>query len=231
MKSVDFILLGALPYAAIVAAISVALIRYFRDRYSYSSLSSQFLENRQLFFGSPAFHYGIIVVLLGHLIGFLFPGAVLAFNGSPGRLYLLEATALAFGILALVGICVLIVRRFTNPRVKVVTTGMDTILVILLLTQILTGLYIALTYRWGSSWYVASAVPYLRSLCVFNPQIGYVADLPHMAKLHIINAFVLMGVYGFTRLVHVFAFPITYLWRPYQLVVWDKNPEEEEAGL
>jgi len=31
-------------------------------------------------------------------------------------------------------------------------------------------------------------------------------------------------LFPFTRLVHVFAIPIEYLWRPYQVVVWNRNP-------
>jgi nitrate reductase gamma subunit len=44
-----------------------------------------------------------------------------------------------------------------------------------------------------------------------------------VAKLHILNAYVLIGVFGFSRLVHMLVVPISYLWRPYQVVVWNWN--------
>ena len=41
----DTVLFIAFPYAAVMIAILMGLYRYYRDRFTYSSLSSQFLEN------------------------------------------------------------------------------------------------------------------------------------------------------------------------------------------
>ena len=38
----------AFPYIALILAIGVGLYRYFSHRFTYSSLSSQLLENRHL---------------------------------------------------------------------------------------------------------------------------------------------------------------------------------------
>ncbi|MBI2958093.1 MAG: respiratory nitrate reductase subunit gamma, partial [Chloroflexi bacterium] len=97
-------LFGVLPYVAIVLMIVGLIWRYATNQFSYSSVSSQFLENRQLFLGSAPWHYGIITVLLGHLVGVLFPEGVKAFNGVPVRLYILEGTALALSIMLLWGL-------------------------------------------------------------------------------------------------------------------------------
>jgi nitrate reductase gamma subunit len=96
----DVILYGILPYVAFTLAIAGGLYRYFRDRFSYSSLSSEFLEKQQLFWGSVPWHYGIVLLLIGHLIGWAVPKAVEAFNGVPLRLYILEITALGLGLSA-----------------------------------------------------------------------------------------------------------------------------------
>ena len=61
----DAFLFIALPYVALVLAIGVGIYRYFINRYTYSSLSSQILENRKLFWGSVPWHYGITLILLG----------------------------------------------------------------------------------------------------------------------------------------------------------------------
>ena len=66
-------------------------------------------------------------------------------------------------------------------------------------------------------------MPYLWSLLALDPQIQLIASLPTVTKLHIFNAFALVGVFPFTRLVHLVTFPITYLWRPYQVVVWNRR--------
>ncbi len=81
--TIDQFLYGVFPYVALILAIVGTIWRYFSDRFSYSSLSSQFLENRQLFWGSVPWHYGILIILAGHLIGFLIPRSVLAWNGVP----------------------------------------------------------------------------------------------------------------------------------------------------
>ncbi len=219
----DLLLYALFPYAAILLAVVVGVIRFTTNRFSYSSLSSQFLESRRLFWGSVPFHYGILVVLAGHLIGFLFPRSVAAFNGVPVRLFILEATALAFGILTLVGLVVLIHRRITSAKIRAVTSRADIVLLVLLLSQVVTGIYTAIFYRWGSAWYVYTATPYLQSLLKFAPEAQYVTGLPLMARLHILNAFGLIAILPFTRLVHLLVAPIPYLWRPYQLVVWNRR--------
>lgn len=220
---VDLLLLGVFPYVAVILAVTVGLMRYYSFRYSYSSLSSQFLESRRLFWGSIPWHYGIVIILVGHLVGFLVPGGVKAFNGVPLRLYILEATALVFGLLTLIGLVGLVIRRFSDPKVRAVTTPMDIIVLVLLLVQVAAGVYTAIFYRWGSNWYVAAAVPYLWSLLKFSPQVDYVASLPLITKIHIINAFALVAAFSFSRLVHIIAVPLSYVSRPHQVVRWNSR--------
>lgn len=228
--TLDQILYGVFPYVAIALAVIVSLMRYFDDRFSYSSLSSQFLENRKLFWGAAPWHYGITVILLGHLIAFLIPRSVLAWNGAPLRLYVLEAAALAFGFLTLWGLGVLLFRRFSNARLRVVTSPMDVVLLGVLLLQVVAGLWTAIFYRWGSSWFAAFAAPYLWSILKFSPDVSLVNNLPFMVQLHIVGAFVTLALLPFTRLVHLLPFPITYLWRPYQVVIWNRRRTQAEAG-
>ncbi len=226
----DLLLYGVFPYVAIAIAIAGGLYRYYRDRFSYSAFSSQFLEDRQLFWGSISWHYAIVILLVGHLIGFLAPGGVVAFNGVPLRLYILEATALGLGLFALFGLGALILRRATSPRVRAVTSKMDVILLVLLLVQVLAGLYTALFHRWGTAWYVSNAVPYLMSLAQLQPQIQYASTLPFATQIHVVNTFLLIALFPFSRLVHIVTVPVTYLWRPYQKVVWGRRPEGPEQA-
>ncbi|MFQ5689321.1 MAG: respiratory nitrate reductase subunit gamma [Gemmatimonadota bacterium] len=223
MSSGNQILFTVLPYVAVVLAVVVSVSRFLRNRYSYSSLSSQFLENGTLFPGSLSFHYGLLVVLAGHLIGLLFPRQMMTFNIVPTRLFILESTSLAFALLTLVGLVLLIVRRGTSARVRAVTSRWDVVLLALLLVQVATGIHTAIFYRWGSAWYVHTAVPYLWSLVRLDPRPQLVAGLPLIVRLHMISAFVLIGVIPFTRLVHFLVVPIPYLWRPYQVVAWRRR--------
>lgn len=219
----DLILFGVFPYVAFALAIGGSLYRYYHDRFTFSSFSSQLLESRQLFWGSVPWHYGIVILLIGHLIGLLIPGGVAAWNGEPLRLYILEITAFGLGLLSLLGIAVLMWRRITMPRARVVTTRMDWVLLALLLVQVLTGLYTAIFERWGSFWYLSNAVPYLVSLVTLNPQVQLATSLPMSTQIHALDAFLLVAIYPFSRLVHIFTVPITYLWRPYQTVIWNRR--------
>jgi nitrate reductase gamma subunit len=221
----DALLFGALPYLALTVFLLASIGRYRGWRFSYSSLSSQFLENRQHFWGLVPFHYGIIVVLTGHLVAFLIPREILVWNSHPLRLYVLEISSLAFGILTLIGLTAAIVRRLTVPEVRVVTNRRDAVLFALLAVQVVSGLGTAVLYPWGSSWYAATATPYLWSLFRLAPDITAVAVMPWLVKIHFVNAFVLLAYAPFSRLVHVLVAPLPYLWRKPQVVRWYRGPE------
>jgi nitrate reductase gamma subunit len=221
--TLDDLLFGVFPYVAVAVAIVGTGWRFLSNRFSVSSLSSQFLESRRLFWGSVPWHYGILIVLAGHLIAFLTPRSVLAWNGVPWRLYVLEITALAFGLLTLAGLILLIIRRAGSARIRVVTSGMDVVLLLVLLIQVVAGVWTAIVYRWGSSWYAAFAVPYIWSVIKFQPDISLVSNLPFMVQLHITSAFVFITLIPFTRVIHFLVAPIQYLWRPYQVVVWNRK--------
>jgi nitrate reductase gamma subunit len=225
----DFILYAAFPYMAVLLAIVGSVYRFRSNRYSFSALSSQFLEGRRLFWGSAPFHYGILIVLAGHLVAFLFPRSLVWFNGVPVRLFILETTALAFGLLTLFGLVMLVFRRAATSRVRVVTSRMDIVLLALLLTQVATGVFVAIFHRWGSAWSVHTTTPYLASLAKLSPEPQYIAALPLAVRLHILNAWLLVAIVPFTRLVHFLIIPLGYLWRPYQLVIWNRRTGQERV--
>src|SRR5262245_31083324 len=184
----DLFLFAVLPYLAVVTLVLVTIQRYRAQRFTYSSLSSQFLENRHHFWGLVPFHYGILAVLLGHIVAFLTPRTILLWNSHPLRLFILELSALIFALLTLVGLIAGMVRRATNPKVRIVTSASDWVIYAMLFVQVASGIYIAVFYPWGSSWYASSAVPYLWSLVKLNPDISHITAMgamPHMVKLHI----------------------------------------------
>ncbi len=219
----DLLLFGALPYVAMVLFLVVSIHRYRNNPFTFSSLSSQFLETKKLFWGSVPFHLGILTLFFGHLIGFLFPRHVTMFTSVPVRLFILESTALIAALLCLIGLIGLIARRLSSSRLQVNTSKMDVVVFVALLLQIGTGIWVALTLTWGSAWYTHTAVPYLWSIFEFSPDIQRVAELPLAARLHIIGAWILIGLFAFTRLVHALVAPIPYLWRPVQVVIWNKK--------
>ncbi|MCF6227596.1 MAG: respiratory nitrate reductase subunit gamma [Planctomycetes bacterium] len=214
-----------LPYVALVVFFFATIRRYVRSGYSYSSYSTQFLENKKLFFASTPWHWGIIFLAVGHLVGFLVPSGVLWWNGVPARLYIIEFSALVAAILALTGLVMGLVRRTTSPRIAAVTSRMDYLILTMLLIQIMSGMWIAIFERWGTSWFAGALSPYLWSLFKFNPKIDAVSAMPFAIKLHVVGAFLIFMVFPFTRLVHLLVAPLHYMFRLPQRVIWNSKPE------
>lgn len=217
---INLLLYAVLPYVALFVFFLVTISRYRTRPFSYSSLSSQFLENHEHFFGLVSFHYGIMAVLLGHLAGLLIPRQILLWNSRPLRLYVLELTGLVFALLTLVGVLAVLHRRFVVIKARIVTSPADWVVLALLLVQVVSGIYVAVFRPWGSSWYATSAAPYLRSLFFFRPDISYLATMPWPVKLHLTGAWVIVAAFPFTRLVHALVAPVPFLWRKPEVVRW-----------
>lgn len=224
MNALDTLLLVVFPYVAVVVLVLGTLYRRSRRGFTVTSLSSQFLEGRTLFWGSVPFHLGLLVLFFGHLLALLIPRALLAWNGEPLRLLILEGSALVFGLTTLAGLGTLIVRRFTNPRIRAVTDRMDVAVELLLFAQLVLGIWIALGYRWGSSWAAADLAPYIRSLVMLAPETNAVFAMPWVIKLHVVGGFAILFMIPFSRLAHLVVAPLDYLVRPYQQVIWNWNP-------
>jgi len=219
MESLLFI---AFPYVALIVFLIGTIYRY-QHGFKYSSLSSQLLETERLFPASVAFHIGILTIFLAHLFGFIFPSIFSNIGGE--TLILLETIGLIFGILAIIGLAMLIYRRFTNPRIRVVTNKMDTVIEILLLIQFIIGVIVAISLRWGLAWFASDMTPYLYSIFTFNPDISAVTASNWLIKTHIVLGFLIILLVPFSRLVHFLVAPFHYITRPYQVVRWYWNPK------
>lgn len=223
MGYLDNFILIALPYIALALFLIGSIYRYMSRKFQVSSLSSEFLEGRKLFYGSVPFHWGVLFIFCGHLIAFCIPKAVLAWNSEPLRLIVLEITAFIFGISMLVGLINLLIRRYTTPRLKPVTNYMDLVIYLLLIMQTFAGLWVAYNFRWGSSWFSTLLTPYLYSIFRLQPDTSAVVLLPWVVKLHIAGAYLIIALIPFSRLIHMLVYPLNYLWRPYQQVIWYWN--------
>ncbi len=216
------------PYISLAIFIGVTISRSVFRPFSISSLSSQLLERKQLYWGGLSFHWGIILVLLGHLAALLLPKGLTLWNSLPIRLYLLEATGLALGVWATIGLIILLFRRLTVARVKAVTTPIDFAVLILLLASGITGVLTATLYHFGSFWFTGLFTPYLWGLLTFRPNPAPLVPLPWLIKLHVSMFFVLLAVFPFSRLVHIITFPLGYLFRPWQIVILLRKPRSAE---
>jgi len=225
----NFLLLG-LPYLALIVCVVGSIQRYRLRRFTYSALSSQFLEDRQLAWGSIPWHVGILTLLLGHVFALGLPGLWASLTANTAFLYSVEVIGVAASVLAIVGLVLLAVRRLTTGRVQAVTTVIDLALLGLLLVQIVLGLTVAMQYPWGASWSTGTVAPYLWSVLTLRPDPTFVVDMPALMHAHLALAWVMVGLVPFSRLVHVFSLPFQYLFRPPQVVVW-ANARRQMAAL
>jgi nitrate reductase gamma subunit len=210
----------ALPYAALALVLFVTPYRFISNRLTWCAYSTQFLERKFLFWGINPWHYGVIPILAAHVIGFAFPGLVKGFLGNQQTLLLVESFGLGLGLFALLGCVLLLLRRANSAMLSKVTFSGDWLVLYLLAFQAGTGIYIGYFMRWGSQWYLHTAVPYLWSIVSFEPQLGFVADLPLVFKLHAACAFLIVAVLPFTKLVHMLYLPFDFLKDPPILYKW-----------
>jgi nitrate reductase gamma subunit len=222
----DAFLFGVFPYLAVAVTVVGAFRRFGAMRSTVTSYSTQLLEGRLQHWGSVSWHYAILIVLAAHLVAIFLPGAVAGALSSPGRLLAIEATGLALGLTALLGLVLLAVRRVS---LRGDTTWLDWTVMALLLLQAASGVFVAVTARWGLSWFLYTATPWLGSLARFEPRVDLMAVMPWPLKLHAVNAFVLVALVPFTRLAHALVAPIEYLWRLPQVVIW-RRPRPTSTG-
>jgi len=222
----DAFLFGVFPYLAVAVTVVGAFRRFRAMRYTVTTSSSQLLESRLLYWGSVSWHYAIIIILLAHLAAIFLPGTVAAALSSPGRRLAIEVTGLALGITALWGLVVLGIRRLS---LRGETTWLDWTVMVLLLLQVATGVYVAVSARWGLSWFLYTATPWLGSLVRLSARVDLIANLPWAFKIHALNAFVLVALVPYTRLAHIFVAPVEYLWRLPQVVIW-RRPRPAAPG-
>jgi nitrate reductase gamma subunit len=198
----DRLLFVVLPYAAVLAFFLllaarrlVVLLSGTRPLRASAQAAPRSYGERSLF------GYGVLVIVGGHVLAFLIPEQVLLWNSDTLRRYVLEVSALAFALMALVGLLLTVVRCLVSAEARRGVGPSDWLLYALLLVQVGSGIFVALAYPWGSGWYASLVVPYLRSLVRLEPDLSLIGTLPHPFQLHLATAWVLVMVLPLTRVV------------------------------
>ena len=216
----NVVLWGVLPYVMLVVLVGGTIWRYRYDKFGWTTRSSQLYESRLLRIGSPLFHFGILVVLVGHVVGLLIPESWTNALGVSEQAYHAQALTLGgiAGFCTLVGIGILIVRRRTTGPVFMATTANDKLMYVLLVGAIALGLVTTLVAVGAGAHahdYRETVSPWFRSLFRLNPDVDAMADAPVQFHLHVLVGMLLFAAWPFTRLVHAFTAPVHYLFRPY----------------
>lgn len=217
----NIVLWGILPYVMIIVLVGGTIWRYKYDKFGWTTRSSQLYESRLLRWGSPMFHFGILVVIMGHVAGLVIPQSWAEAVGISEHAYHLIAIGLGTvaGVSTLAGISILIFRRRTTGPVFMATTKNDKTMYVVLVAAIVAGLATTLLYSGigggASHNYRDTVSPWFRSLFVLQPSIASMAAAPLTFHLHTLIGMALFVIFPFTRLVHAFTAPVHYLFRPY----------------
>ncbi|WP_267224437.1 respiratory nitrate reductase subunit gamma [Dyella silvae] len=209
------------PYIALAVFLVGSWARYDRAMYTWRTGSSQLLSSRGMRVGSNLFHVGVLMILGGHLVGLLTPHSVYEHViSAPQKQLLAMVVGGVFGMLCLVGLTILLVRRLFNPRVRATSTGGDTLLLVLLMAQLLLGMYsIIVSTHHMDGGVMIQLGEWAQHIVTFRSGAAdYIADVNWVYKAHIVLGMTLFLVAPFTRLVHVWSIPLSYLCRPYQVV-------------
>ncbi|HEY5117428.1 MAG TPA: respiratory nitrate reductase subunit gamma [Nakamurella sp.] len=208
------------PYVTIAILVVGTWWRYRYDKFGWTTRSSQLYESRLLRIGSPLFHFGILVVIIGHVIGLLIPESWTSAVGLSEQGYHLQAVLLGSiaGIATLGGAAILVYRRRTKGPVFIATTRNDKLMYAVLLLAIIAGLATTLIGSGvvGDAYnYRESVSVWFRSILILQPDGEAMAEAPASYQIHAIIGMALFALWPFTRLVHAFSAPIGYLFRPY----------------
>lgn len=216
-----FFIWGVLPYIVLLILISGLTWRYKYDQFGWTTRSSQLYESKILKIASPIFHFALLAVFVGHIVGLLVPKSFTDSIGLTQDMY--HAGAYYGGGLAGIALAVslgmLIWRRRRTGRVFKATTANDKIMYLVLAVVIVLGL---LATFWGETHpngdhhnYRETVSVWFRSMVFFQPDVAPMAAATWQFKAHVFFGLFLFAITPFTRLVHAFTAPVHYLFRPY----------------
>ncbi len=207
-----------LPYVCLSVFVLGHVWRHRHDTFGWTTRSSQLHERRLLRIGSPLFHFGVLVVLLGHIGGLIVPKSWTEAAGIGEDAYHIGAVALGTvaGVATLGGPAILIYRRRTVGPVFSATTRNDKAMYVSLTVTIVLRLAatVAANVIGGGYDHHETIAPWSRSLFAFQPDPALMNGAPVLFQLHAVSALLLFAAWPFTRLVHMLTAPVGYLTRP-----------------
>jgi nitrate reductase gamma subunit len=187
----DHWIFAAAPYIAAGIAIAVMAVRS-----ALAPEDSGPHPARRMPFGTIA-HLAWIgaigLVALAHMAALAFPDAVLLWTRHPLRLVVIEIEGLVAGAVALAGTLAVLAQAMRRRPVTT-TAVIDIAALTLVAVSMLSGVLMAVLYRWASSWAEVTLVPYFYSLARLDPATSLVTRLPMLVKLHVASAFALVAL-------------------------------------
>ena len=224
MNTLHQFIFGIYPYICLSIFLFGSLVRFDREQYTWKSDSSQLLYKGQLRLGSNLFHIGVLAVFGGHLFGLLTPLAVWEFLGVTHEFKQIVAMTAGgiFGTTALVGLIILMNRRFKIDRINLNSTWRDKLILWWILATLCLGLstiFVSAHHLDGEE--MVALMRWAQHIVTFRGAAPeYIEDVSAIFKLHIFMGMTFFLIFPFTRMVHVWSGfgALAYIPRAWQLV-------------
>lgn len=149
---------------------------------------------------NAAIALAIVAVVALHLLLLLAPDAVLRWNRHVSRLLALEATGFAAGAICSIVVLSRLRRHLFDRAPDDHRALTDTVSLTLVTIAVVSGVALAVAYRWASSWSVVTLTPYAVSFARLAPRVELIAATPFVVRLHVFCSFPLVALLAFTRL-------------------------------
>ncbi|MBI4659794.1 MAG: respiratory nitrate reductase subunit gamma [Verrucomicrobia bacterium] len=203
------LLWGVYPYLCITLFLVVPVIRMMYRPFGFSTRATGLFNRDVLGVASLTLHWGLVLLLLGHLAGFI--GGLL---GLDGWLQFFYWAGLIGGFSALLGSIIALVRRVTMPEARAMSQWDDYLVHLFLIAIMTVALWQVTVDRIFGVAYTASS--WLASVARFAPQPELMDSASLISKWHVFLALTFFALFPFTKLVHFWTFPVNYFVRPYQ---------------
>jgi nitrate reductase gamma subunit len=219
----DHFLFGLYPYICLAVFFIGSWIRFDRDQYTWKSDSSQLLRRGSLRWGSNLFHIGVLFLFFGHTVGMLTPHFMYeAFISAGDKQLMAIVSGGIAGLLAFIGVSLLLHRRLTDARIRATSKTSDILLLWLLWVQLALGLAtLPLSAQHLDGSVMMQLAGWAQANVTFQSNaVGLLAGVSWVFKLHMALGMTVFLIFPFTRLVHVWSGfgTLAYIARPYQLV-------------
>lgn len=223
MTTLHGFLFQVYPYVCFAVFLIGSLIRFDQNQYSWKSDSSQMLRSGLLKWGSNLFHYSILFLFFGHMVGLFTPHSVygIFMSASTKQLLAVSAGGVA-GALCFVGLSMLLYRRVFDPRIRYTSHTTDIAVLVVLWMQLTLGLLTlpqSLRHADGSAMLILA--DWAQRIVTLRPvDSSAIAALHWSFQVHIVLGVTIFLLFPFSRLVHVWSgfAAIAFLWRPHQVV-------------
>lgn len=226
------LIFGVYPYICLAVFFIGSWLRFDREQYTWKTDSTQLLSKANVRLASNLFHIGVLLIFFGHFVGLLTPHFIFAaIMPDITHQYLAITAGTIFGITALLGGVILWFRRFFNPRIALTGRWSDKFVLTWVMLTLILGLLTIPTSighaGHGDPRVVTSLAEWIQSIVYLYPNPAFIEGVDVIFKLHLFFGMTVFLIFPFTRLVHIWSAPFSYLTRAYQLVRTKKLKYQE----